>query len=325
LRDDLPSIVEIGRRSGFTHLQLHTNGLRLAADIDYVLTLKKAGLTTVFLQFDGFHDRFYLFLRGMPLLETKLRAINNCGNADIGVVLVPTLVQAINTRGIGPTVMLAARLGHVVKGVHFQPISCFGRYPPAFEKAGRITLPEVMRLLENQTKGMIKVEHLSPPRRAHCFCSFSGSFTRLPGGVLKPLNGRGLFSARRSGSGAATERNLTSISGPDCSSGPGLGLHVSQNGKGNGNGNGRKNGSCVVPDGFSSRDAGDPDPLDDEMQSDIFTVSCMTFQDAWNIDLERVNGCCTAAAAPDGRLVPFCLYNLTGATGQKLYRDAAWC
>ncbi|MGD0232285.1 MAG: hypothetical protein ABSC19_18335 [Syntrophorhabdales bacterium] len=42
---------------------------------------------------------------------------------------------------------------------------------------------------------------------------------------------------------------------------------------------------------------------------------------AWNLDLEKLRRCCISVVAQDGRLVPFCAYNLTGITGQRLYRD----
>jgi uncharacterized radical SAM superfamily Fe-S cluster-containing enzyme len=46
----------------------------------------------------------------------------------------------------------------------------------------------------------------------------------------------------------------------------------------------------------------------------------MAFMDAWTLDLERARGCCIHVAVPDGRLIPFCLYNLTAADGTALYR-----
>ena len=48
----------------------------------------------------------------------------------------------------------------------------------------------------------------------------------------------------------------------------------------------------------------------------------MAVQDANTLDLERVRGCCIHAQAPDGRLIPFCLYNLTARDGTALYRSA---
>jgi hypothetical protein len=52
----------------------------------------------------------------------------------------------------------------------------------------------------------------------------------------------------------------------------------------------------------------------------MLAVSAMAFQDVWNLDLERVRDCCIHVMAPDTRLVPFCLYNLTSSRGQRLYR-----
>jgi uncharacterized radical SAM superfamily Fe-S cluster-containing enzyme len=46
----------------------------------------------------------------------------------------------------------------------------------------------------------------------------------------------------------------------------------------------------------------------------------MAFQDADNLDLERLRGCCISVVSPDGKLVPFCAYNLTSREGKGLYR-----
>jgi len=60
--------------------------------------------------------------------------------------------------------------------------------------------------------------------------------------------------------------------------------------------------------------------LGQRRQDKRFSISCMAFQDAWTLDLERVRGCCIHTQAPDGRLIPFCLYNLTATDGTTLYR-----
>lgn len=52
----------------------------------------------------------------------------------------------------------------------------------------------------------------------------------------------------------------------------------------------------------------------------LFAVSAMAFQDVWNLDLERLQGCCIHAVAPDGALIPFCAWNCTAADGTPLHR-----
>jgi uncharacterized radical SAM superfamily Fe-S cluster-containing enzyme len=46
----------------------------------------------------------------------------------------------------------------------------------------------------------------------------------------------------------------------------------------------------------------------------------MAFQDAWNLDLERLRECFIHVVSPDRRVVPFCAYNLSSASGEALYR-----
>jgi uncharacterized radical SAM superfamily Fe-S cluster-containing enzyme len=144
MRDDLPEIIRLGRSYGFTFFQLNTNGLRLSHDNDYIEELRAAGLSTIFLQFDGTHDVIHKQLRGRELVDKKMAVIERCAELDLGVVLVPTLVPGVNTKDIGNIIHLALEHMPTVRGVHFQPISYFGRYPVSPNDAMRITIPEVM-------------------------------------------------------------------------------------------------------------------------------------------------------------------------------------
>ena len=76
VRDDLPEIIRMGKEKGFTFFQLNTNGLRLAEEPGYAETLKEAGLSCVFLQFDGVDDAVYEVLRGRALWRKKQAAID---------------------------------------------------------------------------------------------------------------------------------------------------------------------------------------------------------------------------------------------------------
>ena len=64
----------------------------------------------------------------------------------------------------------------------------------------------------------------------------------------------------------------------------------------------------------------DLDRFIDRAATHTLAVSAMAFQDAWTLDLERLKGCCIHEVSPDGRLIPFCAYNLTSMDGETLYR-----
>ena len=67
---------------------------------------------------------------------------------------------------------------------------------------------------------------------------------------------------------------------------------------------------------------GDWDVFLERKRTHTFCVSGMAFQDAWTLDLDRLRDCYIHNASPDGRLIPFCAYNLTDRHGRSLYRNA---
>ena len=72
MREDLPDIIRLGREKGFSFIQLNTNGIRLAATSGYARTLKEAGLSSVFLQFDGVSSATHLVITSYSIHYTKL-------------------------------------------------------------------------------------------------------------------------------------------------------------------------------------------------------------------------------------------------------------
>ena len=68
----------------------------------------------------------------------------------------------------------------------------------------------------------------------------------------------------------------------------------------------------------SACSTGPPGNLFDRIQSHTLCISGMAFQDAWNIDLERLQRCCVHVATAQGKLIPFCSYYLTDSSGRRM-------
>jgi uncharacterized radical SAM superfamily Fe-S cluster-containing enzyme len=49
------------------------------------------------------------------------------------------------------------------------------------------------------------------------------------------------------------------------------------------------------------------------------TIGGMAFQDAWNLDVERLRRCTIGIIGKDRRLIPLCAKYLTDEKGNKLY------
>ncbi len=185
LYPELPKLVREAKKL-FSSVQLNTNGLRLAEDPNLARALAEAGLSWVFLQFDGVTDATYIALRGRPLLREKLAAIKHCAAAGLPVILVPTLAAGVNNRELGPLLRLALDHAPGVRGLHVQPMTFAGRNHLPVSSA-RITLPEVLTALCEQSDGLILPEHATPPGCEHERCSFHCRYRLTPEGGLVPL------------------------------------------------------------------------------------------------------------------------------------------
>ena len=299
MRDDLPELIQMGREKGFSFFQLNSNGLRLAQEPQLAVRLAEAGLNCVFLQFDGVTEEPYQALRGRPLLEQKKRAIENCAEAGLGVVLVPTVAEGINVDQMGDILQFA--LDHMpdVRGVHFQPMSHFGRYDQV-PKERRITIPDVLQQIELQTKGVMKASDFIGGGAENSHCSFHGSFLLLPDGTVKAAKMQPSSSCCCATSKQSREFVARRWSGKKSA---------------------RKVRLVLKPGEIHGLDS--LDAFLEQMEQYTLAVSGMLFQDAWNLDVKRLKSCYILEVSPDGRMIPFCAYNLTSASGETLYRGKA--
>ena len=285
VREDILDIVRLGKRLGVMHLQLNTNGIRLAEDEGFARELKAAGLDLVYLQFDGLDEGIYREIRGRELLDVKLRAIDSCEAAGLGVLLVPVVAPGLNLHRVGEIVGFAKSRVPTVKGVHFQPLSRFGRCPDGLSGCG---LSELLHALEEQCGGEVKLKHIVPRKQFDAHCDFSSTYFVDEAGRLVPMSS----SRQNSGDGEGTD-------------------FVAKT-----NAYTQKRWRMQEP----------PEAKTKLMRfvsrtlTHSFCISGMGFQDVWNVDLGRLRGCCVHVVTQDGRLVPFCAYHLTSASGERLHR-----
>ena len=280
LRDDLPELIRCAKESGCSYVQVNTNGIRLAQDPEYAKQLADAGLDIVFLQFDGTREDIYHTLRGKPLLQTKMQAIRICGEIGVGVTLVPTVVRGVNDDNLGELISFARERVPVVRGIHFQPVSYFGRYPDLPQADQRYTLDQLMADISDQAG--IAVESFMPSRCDHPLCGFHANFLVSPSGGLKALSS--ITHSAKSRGCAKDNREYVA-------------RHWMR-----------------YP--MEAEPAG---AFSDEMDFDTFlyhlrhgslTLSAMAFQDAMNLNIERLHRC-SLHVYDRGRIKPFCAKYLT--------------
>ena len=310
VRGDLPDVIGMCKAKGFEYVQLNTNGRRLAEDPAYAKGLKAAGLSTVFLQFDGVSDDVYRKLRGEPLFALKKTAVRNCGAAGLPVTLVPTVLKSVNLSQTGAIIDFMLDNITVVKGVHFQPASFFGRRPGGRSGGGdydeRVTMFAVMNEIERQTGGRVRKADLAPISTGHPLCCFCAAYMKEADGGLRPLSSGGSCCAPAADPLDIVRRdrdfvlNKWDVCAHDDAPGePQAAVCGCET---------KRSGSLPAPDAALSFD----EALT-MFKSSMFTISGMAFMDETNLDAERLRRCRVQVFSADERLIPFCGYY----TGRK--------
>ena len=314
IRNDLFDLVRKAKELGFRHVEVNTNGVRISQSVEYARELKASGVSTVYLQFDGLTSDTYKFIRGLDLLEIKMRAIENLREAGFNsIVLVVTLVKGVNDSQLANIVDFAVKNFDIIRCINVQPVSLCGRLPPQERDRMRITIPDFMRILEQQTGGRIKTSDFYPvptvvpvskavgtlkDKRypeftAHPHCGMA-TYLFVEGDKITPITRYAnveKFSAamkkafETAEKGSKNRAKLQMI---------GAAKHVKF--------------SFLRKYILGVLLKGDYKSLGD-LQRQAILLSAMHFMDPYNFDLERVQRCVIHYAVPDGRIIPFCTMN----------------
>jgi uncharacterized radical SAM superfamily Fe-S cluster-containing enzyme len=299
VRDDLPQIVRMGRERGFWGIEVNTNGVAIARDDGYLERLVEAGLTGIYLQFDGLSAESYRQIRAADLLGTKLRAVERCREAGVQAVLAMTIVSGVNDHEVGAVIDYALDNIDVVAGVALQPAFTSGRF-----EAGRVAplnMGDVIFMLEAQTAGLVTAADIWPLGCSHPLCD-TGTFL-----VPREVFEQGEKSAP-----------VPLVPVPPAPAAPTRPAFV------------------PVTRGLTREEylaLYDPASPQGSVFGDILakkglsparglSLIIMNYMDALTMDLERMEECSMFVTMPDGRLIPFCSYQLTSCTGMRVH--APW-
>lgn len=335
IRADLFEIVKMAREEGFPHVEVNTNGVRIAMEPGYAEKLREAGCTTIYLSFEGFEKSAYIH-KGSDLTDIKLKAVERCREAGIGVVLVPTLIKGVNDNQLGKMVEFAAKNVDVIRCLNIQPVSFVGRFELEDIDKHRITTDEVLKLIEEQTNGKVKVEDFRP-------VTYPAPLSRLLGLLegremveftMNPHCGMATYIyVKEDGDYIPITRfvdvdllwktcveSVKKIEKGGWMSKQAVKLKL----------------LSILPKLIKSDEAPEGLNLTDILKDIIVKrdykslakfhfnrmvmIGLMHFQDSLNLDFERLMRCGIHYSTPDGRLIPFCAMNLTDIHGRSLYR-----
>ena len=164
---------------------MNTNGLKVGDPENgpgYLKTLMDAGVSTLYLQFDGLTPDPRLAGR-VPASDDEGRSMSDEGRRKLAeyyterqlnvvrnaraagfasIVLVVTLQRGVNDGQMGDIVRYAGENSDVVRCVNFQPVSMAGRMDRNKIREVRITNADVVNGVERQTGGQIRASDFYP-------------------------------------------------------------------------------------------------------------------------------------------------------------------
>jgi tetraether lipid synthase len=307
-----PQIIDMlraAKRRDIRHVMLNTNGKRIASDDSFLEELGEIR-PSIYFQFDGFEQRTYQVLRGEPdILPEKLRALDRLAEIGCHVVLVPAVERGVNEHELGRVLSFA--LEHpAVRGVNFQPAFHAGRHVD-HDPLQRMTIPDVLRLLEEQMDGLFRVSDFVPVPCCFPTCN-SVTYAYVDGETVLPIT-RVLevdeyldYITNR----AVVDLNAEVRQALE-------GLWSSSVVPGSDKAASDFALSCATCD-LSGLDLAD-------VADRMFTVMLQDFMDPWTFNQKNLMKCCKEFLLPGGHQIPFCAYNTLGyreqARGQLLHRE----
>jgi len=298
IHPQLFEILAATQQRDIRYIMLNTNGLRLAQEPDFAAQLGSYR-PAIYLQFDGLREETYQKLRGRDLLEIKRQALDNIHRAGLTAVLVATLVEGVNDDEIGDMIRFA--LDHpAVLGISFQPVAFTGRCGDERDPLHRLTLPDVLNAIQEQSHGQFQTDDFRPVPCPHPTCS-SSAYAFIHDGQVIPITRLVEvddyldFVTNRTVPDLSVEMqpvlealwSMAAMMGTESTTQDLI--------------------DCVACD------VSLPASLINSLgRENFFLLHIHGFMDPYTLDLKRLMKCCIHQMLPDGRAVPFCAYNNLG-------------
>ncbi|MEM1555207.1 MAG: radical SAM protein [Desulfurococcaceae archaeon] len=338
LREDLVDIIRLLREMGVKHIQLNTNGIKFSQlywedpvkAIDYAKVIRSSGVNTVYLSFDGVSPiTNWKNHWEIPYIFEVFRR-----SSMTSVVLVPTVINNVNMHEVGAIIRFASLHNDIVRSVNFQPVSITGMMKRYERAKYRVTIADLIKAVEEQTEGEIPSEAWYPVPVSAIFSRFIEGLT----GEFKiemanhPFCGAATYVyVDKTGKGLPKLIPITSFVDVD-----GLLEYLEEKW------NELFSGSTRLLVGlkflYSIRKFFYEDKMPPgfnlykilfnivvmrnysalaELHYKMLLLGSMHFMDLYNYDIQRVMRCNIHYATPDGKLIPFCAYNIF----DDIYRD----
>jgi 7,8-dihydro-6-hydroxymethylpterin dimethyltransferase len=161
-------MLAMARAAGIHRITVCSNGIRLAKNEAFVAELARYG-ARIALSFDTFDPHADKLLQGAHMLATKLRCLELCEKYGVDVTLIPVMTRGVNDHEIGK-ILEVALASRTVRHVEVHTMTFTGQSGASFDRAGRISMYEVLEEIERTTGGLLRPDDFVSSPCAHPLC-----------------------------------------------------------------------------------------------------------------------------------------------------------
>ena len=320
-------IIQMAKKAGFDQIQLNTTGINLALNPDLGPKLRHAGVSTLYMSYDGVSKR------ANPKNHWEIPAtLQAARKAGINIVLVPTVIRTVNDHELGSMINFALNNSDIIRAVNFQPVSLVGRMPSRLREKQRISIPGAIKLIEQQTNGVVsKEDWFSVPyigginkfiealtgeykydMSIHFACG-AGTYVFLDSDnkiipITRFVDAAGLIehlqrTVDEMGGKSKMERKMIAVKAL-----LGFNKFIDKSKQPKSINFSKLLMSVLMKHDFATMG---------KFQMKSIFLGMMHFQDEYTYDIHRVEKCDIYYAMPDGEVLPFCTFNVF----PEVYRD----
>jgi len=168
LHPELPELVEMCREAGIHRVSVCSHGLGLLRNDALLERLASLG-ARIALSFDTFDAASDKRLNGTRSVEQKLEVLRRFDRAGVDTTLIPVVTRGYNDHEIGRIVALGLELG-CVRHLEVHTITYTGQGGTSFDRAGRISMLEVLERIDETTSGLLRPDDFVASPCAHPLC-----------------------------------------------------------------------------------------------------------------------------------------------------------
>lgn len=341
MREDLVEIVKLLKEEGVRHIQLNTNGIKFAelyfkdpeAAIKYTRALREAGVNTIYMSFDGVTPKTNW--KNHWEVPFTFEVFRKSGMTS--VVLVPTVIKTVNDHELGDIIRFAGKHIDIVRGVNFQPVSLSGQMKKKEREKYRITIADAIKRIAQQTDYQIPPEAWFPIPVAAKFAKFIEAWSGNEQFCMSnhPMCGAATYIFVENGENGVPKRFIPITEFFDVE---GFVEWLDENRIRLESGSRTAKAMTIVRGAVDLKKFVDTEKMPKglniikllwnvfvrrnyealgELHYRMLFLGMMHFMDLYNYDVTRVRRCNIHYLMPDGRVVPFCAFNVM----EQIYRD----